>query len=160
MTVTLKIEGDVALGQALSRLTDNQQRRDLMDQIAAYGVSSTQQRFLDEKGPDGTPWEQSRRAKKTGGKTLRDKGHLVGSLTGAATTSTAAWGTNKIQAAIHQFGGIIRPKRAKALAFAGINGLVVTKKVTMPARPYLGINQQDRDEIVATTHDWMREALS
>lgn len=158
--ITLKIEGDASLAQALARLSDNQQRRDLMDQIAAYGVSSTQQRFLDEKGPEGTPWKQSRRAKKFGGKTLSNKGHLLGSLTGSATPHSASWGSNKIQAAIHQFGGIIRPKNKKALAFAGIDGLVITKKVTMPARPYLGVNQQDREEIVATAHDWMREVLS
>lgn len=40
-------------------------------------------------------------------------------------------------ARIHELGGIIRPKRAKALVFKIGNRWIRTQKVTMPKRPYL-----------------------
>ena len=49
-------------------------------------------------------------------------------------------GTNLVYARIHEFGGIIKPKKAKWLAFFVGKGaarrFIRTKKVTMPARPY------------------------
>jgi HK97 gp10 family phage protein len=42
-----------------------------------------------------------------------------------------------IYAKIHEFGGVIRPVKAKALKFQIDGKWIVTKKVTMPARPYL-----------------------
>lgn len=43
-----------------------------------------------------------------------------------------------IYAAIHEFGGVIEPKRAKYLSWIGPTGeRVFAKRVRMPARPYL-----------------------
>ena len=43
-----------------------------------------------------------------------------------------------IYAAIHEFGGVITPKRAKYLSWIGKGGeRVFAKRVKMPARPYL-----------------------
>ncbi|WP_414664896.1 phage virion morphogenesis protein [Horticoccus sp. 23ND18S-11] len=52
------------------------------------------------------------------------------------TNSSVTVGSDRIQAAIHQLGGIIRPKNAPALAFRIGGHLVTAKKVTMPARPF------------------------
>lgn len=47
-------------------------------------------------------------------------------------------GTNLVYARIHEFGGTITPKRAKALAFQLPDGTWRTaKKVVLPARPYM-----------------------
>ncbi|UCE65933.1 MAG: phage virion morphogenesis protein [Candidatus Zixiibacteriota bacterium] len=46
-------------------------------------------------------------------------------------------GTNKIYAAIHEFGGIIRAKRADFLKFQIDGSWVQVKQVRMPARPYM-----------------------
>jgi HK97 gp10 family phage protein len=47
-------------------------------------------------------------------------------------------GTNVVYAAIHEFGGIIRARKAKALRFKTKDGKWHTvKSVTMPARPYM-----------------------
>jgi phage gpG-like protein len=43
-------------------------------------------------------------------------------------------------AAIHQWGGEIRPKSAPALYVPGYGRL---QKVTIPARPYLGVSAED-----------------
>ncbi len=154
-----RIEGSEKLLKGLDKLGSAQARQQLLDQIGAYGVSSTQQRFEDEEGPDGQSWKKSHRARTEGGKTLRKSGRLVQSLSHEATASMAAWGSNVVYAGIHQFGGVIRPKNAKALAFKIGNQLILTQKVTMPARPYLGINAADRTEIPLIVKDWVTGVL-
>lgn len=114
MGVTVRVTvGDEQVGQAL--LDVRLRAGDLTDpmkRIAAYGVSSTLGRFRDQAGPDGTPWPASRR----GGKTLRDSGRLAASIAGRSDARSAVWGTNLAYAAVHQFGGTIRPRDARALA--------------------------------------------
>jgi phage gpG-like protein len=57
------------------------------------------------------------------------------------------WGTNLIYARIHNKGGVIKPVNAKALVFPnGHGGVVFAKKVTIPKREYLKLN----DEAVAS----------
>lgn len=121
----------------------------LTNEIAALGESSTRQRFRTETGPDGTAWKQSLRAKLTGGRTLTQDGHLSGSLSSRHGRTFAEWGVNRIYAAIHQFGGVIRPVNAKALRFQLADGsFAVRKSVTMPARPYLGLSDDDVGDIL------------
>jgi len=90
--------------------------RDIHRVVMGTILSSTRQRFRSGYGPDNTKWPPSRRALEGGGRTLRDSGDLAGSITGEFGESFAAVGTNKIKAAIHQFGGTIKPDKAKALA--------------------------------------------
>lgn len=76
--------------------------------------------------------------------------HVVGRL-----------GTNVIYARIHEKGGEIRPKRAKALRFQipGV-GWRTVKKVTMPKRPFLRPAFEDNtDEFRAIFSKAMREAF-
>lgn len=115
-------------------------------EIAALGESSTRMRFRTQKGPDGTAWKKGR---KKSGRTLTKDGHLSGSISSRATSSEAIWGVNRVYAAIHQFGGVIKPRTKKALRFkvAG-GGFVTAKQVTIPARPFLGISDDDRDDIL------------
>lgn len=69
----------------------------------------------------------------------RRTGTLVKSLNHRLLNDwTAEIGTNVRYAAIHEFGGVIRPKTANFLKFQVEDGSwVYTKKVTMPQRPYL-----------------------
>ncbi len=157
--VSLKYEGDDLLNRAIGRLTDPAKKKDLLDQIGARGVSQTQQRFLDQKGPDGQPWKKSLRAIEQSGETLRHKNRLFSSFTFVATSSAVEWGTNVIYAGIHHFGGVIKPKSKKALAFRGANGrLNIVKQVTMPARPFLGLTDADRADIGEIVEDWAKGA--
>lgn len=153
---SIRFQGDKKIIKVLDRLASQEERRNLLDSVASYGVSSTQQRFLDEQGPDGKKWKKSRRAEKKGGVTLQKSRRLFKSLIGKATATMAAWGTNVVYAGIHHFGGTIRPKNAKALAFKGMNGrMVITSKVEMPARPYLGINELDSERIGQLASKWV-----
>lgn len=53
------------------------------------------------------------------------------------TGADALIGTDKIYAAIHEFGGVITPKSAPALVFEIDGQLIITQSVTIPERPYL-----------------------
>jgi phage virion morphogenesis protein len=103
-------------------------------------LEATDRHFQAEQGPDG-PWPVSgaafmrsftgktdrqgfHRTKKKPGRTLYRTGELMRSINYKATAERVAVGTNKIYAAIHQFGGETGAKRAR---------------FTMPARPYLYI---------------------
>jgi phage virion morphogenesis protein len=121
----------------------------LMNIIGAVLESSTRQRFRSGVAPDGTAWKPSIRATRKGGKTLLDHGHLRDSITHDADDRAAIVGSNLIYAAIHQVGGIIRAKAGGMLTFKipGIGWRRVAK-VTIPARPYLGVSDRDRVEIV------------
>lgn len=156
MTASLKLQGDDPLIKALGKLGNKSAHKELMETLASYGVSSTQQRFLDERSPDGRSWKKTGR----GGNILRKTPRLFPSIDGRATDKSAEWGTNVIYAAIHQFGGIIKAKSGKKLVFMGLRGLVAVSQVTMPARPYLGINGEDRTEMSNLIQDWMGRPFS
>ena len=118
-------------------------------QIAALGETATRLRFRTEQGPDGQRWVPSLRAQLSGGKTLTQDGHLSGSISSSSGTDYAEWGVNRIYAAIHQFGGVIRAKNAGSLKFAlPGGGFAVVKAVCIPARPFLGISDDDRNDIL------------
>jgi phage gpG-like protein len=57
-----------------------------------------------------------------------------------------------VYAAIHQWGGTIVPKTAPALFVPGYGTL---RRVTIPARPYLGISSQDAADITAIAQRFM-----
>lgn len=120
----------------------------VMADIATLGENSTRMRFRTETAPDGMRWKQSLRARIAGGRTLTQDGHLSGSISSSHGRDFAEWGVNRIYAAIHQFGGVIRAL-GKALRFrlAG-GGFATVKSVTLPARPYLGVSDADAGDIL------------
>lgn len=68
----------------------------------------------------------------------RKTGTLAKSITYRLTSDKSVEvGTNVTYAAIHEFGGTIVPVNASALHFKIADQWITTKKVTMPARPYL-----------------------
>lgn len=120
----------------------------------AEGIrTSTLQRFRTEKDPEGKKWKTSVRARETGGKTLTQTSKLKTSIRSTASAGGFAVGTNDIRAATHQFGDdrIIRARRKPVLRFK-INGQWISKKqvhVRIPARPFLGLSEEDEKEIKA-----------
>ncbi|MBI1214549.1 MAG: phage virion morphogenesis protein [Alphaproteobacteria bacterium] len=158
---SLKFEGDKKTVAALNYLADPRERLGLLEAIGAYGVSSTQQRFLSQVAPDGTPWKPLLRAKEGNGMTLRMTSRLFQSFNFNASQKAVEWGTNVVYAGIHQFGGTIVPKLKKALAFHLANGaFVMVKKVEVPARPFLGINEYDRGRIYGIAKKWTAGATA
>lgn len=116
--------------------------RPLMKNIAGIMMDSVEENFEKEGRPE--KWTSlakstiKQRTKKGywPGRILQMRGELAASITSKYDDNSALVGTNKIYAAIHQFGG-----------HAGRG-----KKVKIPARPYLkfesdGINEINRSII-------------
>jgi phage virion morphogenesis protein len=126
-------------------------------------VKSTRARFAAQAGPDGKPWAKLNPdyAKgKRGPKILQEHGHLLGSIVYQLTGRRLAVGTNLVYGAIHQFGGVIVPRSASALVFRMGGHLVFARKVTIPARPYLGVSPGDQKTILGIIQDHAEEAWS
>lgn len=145
---------DRAVRQALTALA--RLGRDPSPALKALGarlVAGTRNRIEAEQSPTGSAWPRlnpAYAAGKRGPGMLRERamrGGLFGSLTSEVDGARLRVGTNKAYAAIHQFGGTITPKSAKALVFKMGGRTVHAKKVTIPARPFLGISEEDRATI-------------
>lgn len=131
---------DRCLMQAARGLAEHQA---ILADIGEALVSSTIQHFVEGKGPDGEDWKPSERSERDGGKPLSDSGRLRQSIEYATAPDSVMVGTNVIYARIHQLGGEIRPKKKKALKVRGRP----VGKVTMPARPYLYMDEEDKAEV-------------
>ena len=126
---------------------------DLMSTIGAIGESQTRRRISDEKtAPDGTPWKEN----SAGTSILMQTGqHLLGSIAWSASASEAEWGAGWEYAHVHQDGMTIVPKNGKTLVFS-IGGKVVhAQKVVMPARPFVGISDDNASEILDIVTDYL-----
>lgn len=127
------------------------QRRNLLNAVGETLVSGTLERFENEEDPEGKKWEPSGRAWEQGlksrrgrmGKTLQDSGRLRSSIDYAVTQDGVLVGSNVEYARIHQMGG----KAGRG------------RKVTIPARPYLGISKEDREEVEALITDYMEDCF-
>ena len=173
--VAIRIDGRTeaiaALGAIAARARNSQ---GLWENIGEYMVSSTVENFVTERGPGGDPWPQSLRAKFEGGKTLTDSARLQKSITFNASPAGVAVGTNVLYAAIQQFGGTITAKTPEGLfiQFGAKGRTAKTRRgktaggkwrgeirrpmsVTLPARPFLGVDAEDEAEILRIAEDWI-----
>lgn len=130
----------------------------LMQRLAAYLESTTQERFDTGTAPDGQRWTPSIRARLTGGTTLKDRGHLQNSFVPDYGEDFAAVGSNDIRARLLHFGGTVTAK-GKALAFELPGGLGkrFRKSVVIPARPIVGPSAEDAEEIPAIAAEYLEE---
>lgn len=129
----------------------------------AEGVrESTLERFKQSKDPDGKKWKTSIRASSENGKTLIQSSQLRNSINSVSDATGFTVGTNAKHAATHQFGEpgrTIRARKKKALRFM-VDGKWVSKKqvrIRIPARPFLGLSDEDMREIKATVEDFIAQ---
>lgn len=176
--LTLDLPGETealaALGALAARL---EHPEPMFDLIGASLVTSTRGRFLDTStAPDGNPWPPSLRVLAHGGKTLVLSHRLEDSITHNSSDGGVEVGTNVVYAAIHQLGGEIAVReRKQTLHFKldkrtgevgnkfvkrGKSGFaqdvtVPAHTVRMPARPFLGLDDDDNAEIVRIAEDFV-----
>lgn len=157
----VRLEGDTRkLIRKITRLS--QMKKTEINRVIGESLrSSTIQRFREEKEPNGKRWTNSIRASEDGGITLSSTGRLKNSIRTAPTSIGVAVGTNTIYAPTHQFGirKTIKAKNGNRLRFR-VNGRWVSKKsvrVSIPARPYLGISKEDMQEIKGTLEDVLKK---
>ena len=156
----IRLEGDTRAMLRRIRSFSEIDRRSINAALAEGVRESTLERFRQSKGPDGRRWKSSKRAILEGGKTLVKTGQLRNSIHTRSDASGFAVGTNAKHAATHQFGEpgrTIRVRRKKVLRFQ-YNGKWVSKKqvrVKIPARPFLGLSEEDMQEMKATVEDFI-----
>jgi phage virion morphogenesis protein len=157
VAVTVTVEG---LGDIEARLSGMLAKMDdltpLMDRIGQAMETTTGERFERGVAPSGVAWKKSN---KPSGKTLIDTSRLKNSVTHRASRDSVEIGTNVIYGAIHQFGGTIRARSGKYLKFKlpGKLGFRSVESVIIPARPFIGIDAEDRQEIPALVEDYLLE---
>lgn len=114
----------------------------LLERFGLYMMRSVRKNFREGGRPE--KWEPSYRARTEGKNTLAPTGrHLMKSITYEVNNDGLRMGSNFIGARLLQLGGTIVPKIAKALRFPIGDRWVTTKKVKMPARPFLVIQIED-----------------
>jgi phage gpG-like protein len=157
---SIRIEGDTRrLLKKLRSYAEIDKRR--INAALAEGVrESTLERFKESRSPEGKRWKTSIRAASEGGKTLIDTSQLRNSIRSSSDDSGFSVGTNVKHAATHQFGTqgrTIRARRAKTLRFQ-IGGAWGSKKkgrINIPARPFLGLSDEDMQEIKSTVEEYI-----
>lgn len=162
MSASIRIEGDLSGFQEAIKKLKNLDKARLNRIIAEVLRESTLERFQQEEDPQGRKWKKSLRAASQNGgsgKTLAMSGGLKVSLSTHANPTGLAVGTNKIYAGVHQFGGEVRAKRKPYLTFKIGDRFVRLKKVTVPARPFLGISDTDQKEVAETVNDFIKEVV-
>lgn len=121
--------------------------RPLMKNIAGIFAYSAEENFKEEGRPD--KWvdlaestkKQRTKKRKWPGQILQVEGKLAASINTYYDNDSAIIGSNLDYAAIHQLGGL-----------AGKN-----KKVQIPARPYLKLTDDDFDEILYETENYLKD---
>ncbi len=135
--------------------------RPLLEAIREDLLWSHEERAQREVDPQGHAWARlnpAYAAGKRGSRILRASGRML-SLSSRVEGDTVVIGSGAKYAATHQFGATIRPKAKKALRFQ-MGGRWFTKKsVTIPARPFLGVSEQDRDNMAEAVVEFAQEAL-
>lgn len=157
---SIRLEGDTRRLLKKIRSFAEVDKKKINANLGEVVRESTLERFKRGRGPDGKAWKESIRARTQGGKTLVQSAQLRNSIRNKSDATGFAVGTNVKHAATHQFGEkgrTIQPKKAKALRFQ-MDGKWFSKKkvkVKIPARPYLGLDDEDMQEIKATVEEFI-----
>ena len=159
--IEIRVELDDRLTATLARAAAG--ARDLtvpMGLIAEQLLASTRGRFKAQADPLGVPWTPRRDADNPK-PLLFDSGDLQRQVEqdhGRDFAAVGVLGTGgpAVYAAVHQFGATIRPKTGKALK----TPFGPRAAVTVPARPFLGISELDRDRIGAILTEHLADLLN
>lgn len=144
------------LGHLLSRL-GAADTEPLMTNIGAALESSTRERIEETKtSPDGHHWAPNR----AGTSTLFATGrHLRDSVAFVASSAMAEVGASWEFAHVHQDGATIVASKAKKLSFMVGNRRIMTDRVTIPPRPFVGMSADDGREVEHLTTDFLRRLI-
>lgn len=141
--ITIELSGEELVGESafLQLEAAVADMSELMGDFGRVLVEGTRKRIREtDLSPDGSYWRPSKRALATGGKTLNESGRLRRSITYEAGSDFVEVGSDVIYSAVHQLG-------AAAGAFGyweGIGRRVPLPFGDIPARPYLGVSDDDR----------------
>lgn len=164
--ISIRVEGDTRKLLKKAQHLSDIDRKSINKSLGETVRASTRERFKKEKNPDNKKWKKSLRASSQGGVTLTKTAALRNSIRSKADASGFAVGTNLIYGRTHQFGEdgrkiTIKARTSKGLVFKIGDKWIRKKKVTVtvkiPAREFLGINEDDMKEIKSTLEDVLME---
>lgn len=159
--ITLEIN-DAAILSVLDRValavTD---LRPVMQDIGEEMVQSTRDRFLAGTAPDGSPWAPKSATTIAAYERRKDPidlrplfgptRRLSSEIASYPTETSVEWGTNLIYSAVMQFGS------AKGALGSTSRGSPIPWG-PIPARPFLGVSDDDRNAILEALEDWLTQA--
>lgn len=144
--IEIKIDNKEVLTRLQELASRGENLRPLMKNIAGIMATATEDNFKDEGRPDKwvdlseTTKKQRQKIGKYPGQILQVSGQLASSVSTAYDNNSAVIGSNLAYAAIQQLGGQ-----------TGKN-----KKITIPARPYLKLTDDNFEEILAETENFLK----
>ena len=144
--IEIKLDNKEVLTRLQELASRGENLRPLMKNIAGIMATATEDNFKDEGRPDKwvdlsvTTKKQRQKIGKYPGQILQVSGQLASSVSTAYDNDSAVIGSNLTYAAIHQLGGQ-----------AGRN-----KKITIPARPYLKLTDDENIEILEAIEDFFK----
>lgn len=142
--INVSVKGERVIAKALNGLLkQGSNLKPALADIGEYLLASTQQHFIDQQAPNGTPWTELssstverkvKRGKRTD-RILTEEGTLADTLHYQLTQDSLSLGSNEEYAAMQQFGGI-----------TSASSMMPGNKI--PARPFLGLALFERDEVL------------
>lgn len=125
----------------------------VMDAVGQVIQSGTQQRFVDQKDPEGRPWAPlspvtlaRRRGGGMGAQILRDTGRLMNSISYRTAGNTVTVFSNVIYAGTHQFGAKKGAYRARPPIPWG----------DVPQRRFLGASAEDNAAVIEVLQGYLQ----
>ena len=140
-----------ALSRIAAALTDPSP---VMNEIGMFLVASTGRRFDETKAPDGSTWAARSettlaiydRQKATYGAVLHKSGTLRQSIFHSYGPDEVTVGSNVLYSAVMQFGAA-KGSLGKGAPWGNI-----------PARPFLGLSEEDKGGVVDIVGEWLERA--
>lgn len=155
-----------------------------LERAGIYMLRQTDKRFQQQVSPDGKPWKKHSKyspvkrpkGRKRSSLPQEQQAHKIllgrGTLRNSVSPSRgkgAVWrmskksldlGTNLIYANVHQFGAEIVPVRKKWLHWLdGAGNDHFSKRVKIPARPFLGFSKEDIRDVRGIFVTWAAAEL-
>lgn len=170
MNINVKIE-DGEVRALLGRIKERAKSMTPAMKIIGEVVAQSVRKNFDEGGRPA--WPLSGRVKKHGGKTLIKRGQaggLLGSIHWKAYADRAEVSASKVYAAVHQFGfsGTVNiPShsrkvktrdigKGKKQTLSGVGFVKAhSRKMNIPARPFLMVQNEDWGRIKQAIGDWL-----
>ncbi|GJD93360.1 phage virion morphogenesis protein [Methylobacterium iners] len=151
VSLTLDVRDLAAANALIGRFAELDEGA-LLTTIGGIGEMQTRRRIESEKtSPDGAPWPANREGTSI---LLRTGEHLRDSIAFEVGASQVTWGSSWEYAHVHQDGAVITAK-GKSLSFVSGGRRRFAKRVTIPARPFVGLSTANGREIEDVVTDWL-----
>lgn len=121
------------------------------------------ERFKKEVDPEGKKWKPLSpitREIKGNDSILKHRGYLSQRTAYNYDDNRVEFGSDAKYARLHQFGGVIKPKKGKRLKFGKGNNTIFAKESKIPARPWLGVSEQDEQKLLRKATAFLQRQLN